>query len=160
MYILINNRPFNVLDLKISDIQKLEPYIVSRIVNEWSKFKPGLKDYEISSNIKEEITAIYKFCKNAHWEISKLTDEEYDTLYQGQKWKETPGLVVFDHTKYGESEFLKVKFNPESYYFRLNDKDRYQFSKIYNSKEEAEDARNRLIMLINKVFASLKRVEI
>ena len=158
MYILINNRPYDVLNLNISDIKKLEHFKVNEYVREYRKYKPDINDFGLC--LKENDAALYQFCRDAGWEITEISGEEFEELHDRSNWRETPGVTLFERSKYGELEYIKVKFNPESYYFVISDSKRCQYSKIYNSLEEATEARDQVLKLVNKVYASLKRVEI
>lgn len=148
MYILVNNRPFNILNLKISDIKHLDRDMLSPFVDAF------LKNRAITTEMQDFIER----CKNRNiLDIGYLEKEEFNKKYSRIFISENhPGLIA---TQDGYRIQL-IKFDPEKWVFFIRDGQRSEISEPYDTLEEAEEARNRLLSLVNKVFASLKRVEI
>ena len=148
MYILVNNRPFNILNLKISDIKHLDKDMLSPFVDSFLKIRVTTTEMQ---------DFIERFKNRNILEIEYLGKEEFDKKYSHIFIsKNHPGLIA---TQDGYRIQL-IKFDPEKWFFFIRDKERAEISEPYNTLEEAEEARNRLLSSVNKIFASLKRVEI
>ena len=156
MYILVNKRPFKVFDLKISDIHQMDIQTVQRMV----RVGKGVIRLYNSDLTDKELAAFKEMYEQSGLKPEKITDEEYNTLYQGQQWRRVNNLALVEIDDYNNNQIFKIYFNPESYWFSVSDGDRLQFSKIYSSKEEAERARNKVCQRANALISKLLRVEI
>lgn len=156
MYILINKLPFKVFDMKVSDIQQLNDVDVMHLVH------AGLNEHRFPWHEynRDEIIAMREQYVNSKLKPEKITDEEYQMLYVGSRWREQPGLVLVQISDYTIDTIYKVSYNPETYWFSVRDGERIQYSKLYSSKEEAERARNRVLHRANALISKLLRVEI
>lgn len=147
MFILVNNRPFNILNIYISDIKHLDREVLY----------PFITAFGSSSQLSSVQRDFIKRC-----EYRNIIETE--TIYNYENFKKkypddvdkNPNIIV--NNNYGS--YQVIKFDSTKYFFFIRDEHRAEISEPYDTIEDAEEARNRLLTLVNKVFYSLKRCEI
>lgn len=146
MFILVNNRPFNILSIYVSDIKHLDSEVLY----------PFRKAFGSASQLTSTQRDFIKRCEERKIvEIEILTYNELKEKYPDDI-KNNPNIIV--DSNYGN--YQVVKFDSTKYFFFIRDEHRAEISEPYDTIEEAEEARNRLLTLTDKVFYSLKRCEI
>lgn len=122
MYILVNKRPLNALNLEVSDIIKFDQNRLDQM-------------YFIGSDYSMIIEAAKEagLCKI---EPIYVQDGEYP---------------------YTKEERICLK---EGYFFTVRDSHYYICSKFYETQTAAEEARDKLLLMANKIIARLYKVEI
>ena len=122
MYILVNKRPLNALNLEVSDIIKFDQNRLDQM------HFIGSDDLRIIEAAKEA-----GLCKT---ETIYVQDEEYPLT--------------------GEKRIC-IK---EGYFFTVRDSNYYICSKFYETQTAAEEARDKLLLMANKIIARLYKIEI
>lgn len=134
MYILVNKKVMNILNLNVSDIHKFNKEslieIYRDIYNSYSDHDPY--HYKL----------IYKYAFSEKWFGMNTSHNEYDKEYQRTNY-------IYD--------FEDVR---EGYYFIVEDDKYIICSKLYETEKEAEDARDVLLTKANRIIARLYKVEI
>ena len=143
MYILINNRPFNIIDLKVFEINKLNRNLVSLCVHELKYLTVWQRDLINRFSERNIVTS----------EIGQYNDLQ---VKYGVDFREKPNIV----SKSNYDDFTVFYFDSTKYHFIIHDNERAEISNPYDTLEEATEARDQVLKLVNKVYASLKRVEI
>ena len=147
MFILVNNRSFNILNIYVSDIKHLDREVLY----------PFIKAFGSASQLSSTQKDFIERCKNKNIvEIETLHSyERFKEKYPDERDK-NPNIIV--NNNYGS--YQVIKFDSTKYFFFIRDDHRAEISEPYDTIEDAEEARNRLLTLVNKVFYSLKRCEI
>ena len=143
MYILINNRPFNIIDLKVSEINKLNRNLVSLCVHELKYLTVWQRDLINRFSERNIVTS----------EIGQYNDLQ---VKYGVDFREKPNIV----SKSNYNDFIVFYFDSTKYHFIIHDNEHAEISNPYDTLEKATEARDQVLKLVNKVYASLKRVEI
>lgn len=124
MYILVNKRPLNALNLEVSDIIKFDQNRLDQMYFIGSDYLMIIEAAKEAGLCKIETKTIY------------VQDEEYPNI--------------------GE-ERICLK---EGYFFTVRDSHYYICSKFYETQTAAEEARDKLLLIANKIIARLYKVEI
>ena len=122
MYILVNKRPLNALNLEVSDIIKFDQNRLDQM------HFIGSYDSMIIEAAKEA-----GLCKT-------------ETIY-----------VQDGGYPLAREERICIK---ESYFFTVRDSNYYICSKFYETQIAEEEARDKLLLMANKIIARLYKVEI
>lgn len=124
MYILVNKRPLNALNLEVSVIIKFDQNRLDQMYFTGSEYSMIIAAAEEAGLCKIETKTIY------------VQDGEYP------------------HTR---EERICLK---EGYFFTVRDSHYYICSKFYETQTAAEEARDKLLLMANKIIARLYKVEI
>jgi hypothetical protein len=134
MYILVNKRVMNALNLNITDIQKFDKDALLEIYR-WVDTSYGVNDYN-------HYKLIYNYALAQKWFEKNNSHREYDDDSYC-----TEHIYDFDGVRQG-------------FYFLVED-DRYVIcSKLYETEKAAEHARDNLLRKANKIVARLFKVNI
>ena len=134
MYIIINKRVMNALNLNVSDIRKFDKESLIKIYREYATSCSG-RDYE-------HCGLIYKYANSQKWFEKNTSHNEYNE-----------GTAITGHIY----DFEGVH---EGFYFIVED-DKYVIcSKLYETEKAAEHARDNLLRKANKIIARLYKVNI
>jgi hypothetical protein len=134
MYIVVNKRVLNALNLNIGDIQKFDKEALLEIYK-WIATSYGANDYY-------HYNLIYDFANTQKWFEKNTSHSNYN---------EDSGISerIYD--------FEGVR---EGYYFIVDDGRYIICSKLYETEKAAEHARDVLLTKANKIIAKLYKVEI
>jgi hypothetical protein len=134
MYIVVNKRVLNALNLNIGDIQKFDKEALLEIYK-WIATSYGGHDYH-------HYNLIYDFANTQKWFEKNISHSNYN---------EDSGISerIYD--------FEGVR---EGYYFIVDDGRYIICSKLYETEKLAERARDVLLTKANKIIAKLYKVEI
>lgn len=134
MYILVNKKVMNALNLKFSDICKFDKQFLIEIY--------GYVYNSYSSNDSQHFKLIYNYAHAEKWFGKNISHNEYDEEYQRNNY-------IYD--------FEDVR---EGYFFIVEDDKYIICSKLYETEKDAEDARDILLTKANRIIARLYKVEI
>lgn len=134
MYILVNKKVMNVLNLNVSDIHKFDKESIIEIYK--------YVHTSCSSHDPYHFKFIYNYALSEKWFRKNTSYNEYDKEYQRTNYV------------YG---FEDVR---EGYFFTVEDNRYIICSKLYETEKEAEDARDVLLTKANRIIARLYKVEI
>ena len=134
MYILVNKKVMNILNLNVSDIHKFNKESLIEIYRDVYNSYSGHDPYHYK--------LIYKYALSEKWFGKNTSHNEYDKEYERTNY-------IYD--------FEDVR---EGYYFIVEDDKYIICSKLYETEKEAEDARDVLLTKANRIIARLYKVEI
>lgn len=131
MYLIINKVVFNALNLKVNPIIHFTEKNLVEIYDKTRSQYRGNQIFEL----------IYNKAEHDKWFEENKSHNDFDENH-------------FSTFKY---EFTGIK---DGYYFYINDNNYIMVSKLYPTEQEAEAARDELLIRANKLIAKLYKVEI
>jgi len=134
MYILVNNHPFNIFESEISDIYEIDDGFAQRFITDWPR-------------------------SSRHMELNVAETENFISYMGFFDKEETYKDYSFFGVKKSSSEEEKVRYLPGFFFYIYTEK-RVVVSKLFKTKEEAEECRNELLKTINKMASRLPKVDI
>lgn len=132
MYLIVNKVVFNALNLKVNPIIHFDEKNLIEI------YKASNDQYRGNHQICD---LIYSKAEHEKWFEENKTHADFDE----EHW---------NITKY---EFTGVK---DGYYFYISDNNYIMVSKLYPTEQEAETARDELLIRANRLVAKLYKIEI
>lgn len=131
MYILVNNKPINIFNIDIYDVVELDEKLCRTLYENANQ----------AHNRNRVGLVMYGIATRNNWIKVEFQHEDvrpypYDS---------------------DEKDYLVLK---NGFLFGICDSQRVVISKLYETREEAEEARNMLLFKINKVVARLMKAEI
>ena len=140
MWILINNRPVCVLDIKnVTVIMKLTPEVFYRDNND-------IRKESVLSHIYSDAYKLYR--QRIEQTLSLITEEDHNNP------KDSPAVKAYEKALMGTKHIF-------GWYFKIQlDGGTTLYSSLYPSEEYAAQIRDSLLQTINKVTAELPKITI
>ena len=152
MWVLINNVPINVFD----------DFYTSTVIEFNKKFVENNVFYFNNSHIsgRSKTHIILNVASSKKWFDVEVMEKEEIQKESHSGYPYTSKHYIKKHEDsigYDEFEFFNIK---EGYFFYVSDSKRIIVSELYETKESAQEALEKLLSTVNKIVARLQRVTI